>query len=98
MPSTDVVEVVSQKHLSSLILGLEFASSDGHDALVGSVVYVAIHGGPFDMVVHDPSMFEIPAKLHAPNKFDPTTKTNRIFCSFRHPGLKIDYVGHTPRV
>ena len=33
-------------NLSILVLGLEVVASDGHDALVGSVVYVASHGGP----------------------------------------------------
>ena len=65
VPGHDLVEVLPEKNLSILVLGLEVAASDGHDALVGSVVYVAGHGGPlgdtFDMVWHDPSMLEIPA-------------------------------------
>ena len=77
MPSHDVVEVVPEQHLSILVLRLEVAASDGHDALVGSVVNVAGHGGPlgdaFDMVGHDPSMLEITARLHAFNQVDPTT-------------------------
>ena len=80
MASHDVVEFMPKKHLSILILGLEVAASDGHDALVGSVVYVAGHGGPFgdvfDMLGHDPSMLEIPTKLHAPNQVNPTTGAN----------------------
>jgi hypothetical protein len=77
MPNHDVVEVVPEKHLSNLILRLEVVANDGHDALVGSVVYVAGHGGPlgdaFEMVGHDPSMLEISAKLHVFNQVDPTT-------------------------
>jgi hypothetical protein len=46
--------------LSILVFRLEVAASDGHDALVGSVLYVTGHGGPFgdtfDMVGHDLSM------------------------------------------
>ena len=80
MPSHDVVEVVPEKHLSILVLRLEVAASDGHDALVGSVVHVAGHGGPlgdtFDMVGHDPSMLEIPAGLHTLNQVDPTTRAD----------------------
>ena len=80
MPSHDVVEVVPEKHLSILVLGLEVAASDGHDALVGSVIHVAGHGGPlghtFDMVRHDPSVLEIPAGLHTPNQVDPTTRAD----------------------
>ena len=80
MASHDVVEVMPEKNLSILVLGLEVAASDGHDALVGSVVYVAGHGGPlgdaFDMVGHDPSMLEIPARLHALNQVDPTTRAD----------------------
>ena len=76
MAGHDVVEVMSEKHLSILILGLEVAASDGHDALVGSIIYVAGHGGPFgdalDMVGHDPSVLEIPARLHALNQVDST--------------------------
>jgi hypothetical protein len=77
MPSHDVIEVVPEQHLSIFVLRLEVAASDGHDALVGSVVNVASHGGPlcdaFDMVGHDPSMLEITARLHALNQVDPTT-------------------------
>jgi hypothetical protein len=48
MSSHDVVEVIPKKHLSILVLGLEVEAIDGHNALVGSVVYVAGHGGsPF---------------------------------------------------
>jgi hypothetical protein len=72
-----MVEVMPEKNLSILVFGLEVAASDGHDALVGSVVYVASHGGPlgdaFDMVGHDPSMLKIPATLHALNQVDTTT-------------------------
>jgi hypothetical protein len=46
MAKHDVVEVMLEKNLSILVLGLEVAASDNHDALVGSVVYVAGHGGP----------------------------------------------------
>jgi hypothetical protein len=64
--------------LSTLILGLEVAASNGHDMLVGSVVYVAGHGGllgdTFDMVGHDPSMLGIHARLHALNQVDSTTR------------------------
>ena len=60
-----------RKHLSILVLGSEIGASDGHDTLVGSVVYVAGHGGPlsnvFDMVGQDPSMLKIPTKLHVLN-------------------------------
>jgi hypothetical protein len=80
MPSHNVVEVVPEQHLSILVLRLEVAASDGHDALVGPVVNVAGHGGPlgdsFDMVGHDPSMLEITARLHAFNQVDPTTRAN----------------------
>jgi hypothetical protein len=66
--------------LSILVLQLEVAASDGHDAMVGSVVNVACHGGPlcdaFDMVGYDPSMLEITARLHALNQIDPTTRAN----------------------
>ena len=69
------VEVVPEKHLSNFVLGLKIAASDGYDALVGFVMYVAGHGGPlgnsFDMVGHDPSMIEIITKadlLHLKNK------------------------------
>ena len=69
MAGHDVVEVMPEKNLSILVLGLKVAASDGHDALVGTVVYVAGHGGPlgnaFDMVRHDSSMLEIPTRLHA---------------------------------
>ena len=82
MPSHDVVEVKPKKHLSILVLGMEVVASDGHDALVRPVVYVAGHGGPLgdalNMVGHDPSMLEISAMFHAPNQFNPTTKTNLI--------------------
>ena len=47
MASHDVVEVVQEYHLSILVLGSKVTASDGHDALVGSVIYVAGHGGPF---------------------------------------------------
>ena len=61
-------------------LRLEVAASDGHDALVGSVVHVACYGGPlgntFDMVGHDPSMLKILAGLQTPNQVDPTTKAD----------------------
>ena len=71
MAGHDVVEVMREKNLSILVLGLEVTASNGHDALVGTVVYVAGHGSPlgevFDMVGHDPSMLEIPARLHALN-------------------------------
>jgi hypothetical protein len=67
----DVVEVMPEKNLSILVLGLEVAASDGQDALVNFVVYVASHGGPlgntFDMVGHDPNMLEILARMHALN-------------------------------
>ena len=80
MPSHDVVEVMLENHLSIIVLGSEVAANDGHDALVGSIVYVAGHGGPlgnvFDMVRHDPSMLEIPTRLHVPNQVDPTTRAN----------------------
>ena len=80
MPSHDVVEVVLEKHLSNFVLGLEVAASNGHDALVSTVVYVANHGCPlgdtFDMVGHDPSMLKISARLHALNQIDPTTRAD----------------------
>jgi hypothetical protein len=80
MVSHDVIEVMLEKHLSILVLGLEVATSDGHDTLVGSVVYVAGHGGAlgdaFDMVGHDPSMLEIPARLHALNQVNPTIRAD----------------------
>ena len=76
------LRLCQDKTLSILVPGLEIAANDGHDALVGSVVYVACHGGPlgdaFDMVRHDPSMLEIPARLHALNQVDPTTRANLI--------------------
>ena len=75
------LRLCQKKNLSILVLGLEVAASDGHDALVGTVVYVAGHGGPlgdaFDMVGHDPSMLEIPTKLHSLNQVDPTTRADR---------------------
>ena len=59
---------------------MEVAASDGYDALVGPVVYVASHGGPLghalDMVGHDPSMLEILTRLHAPNQVNPTAGAN----------------------
>ena len=71
MPSHDMVEVVSEQHLSILVLRLEVTASDSYDALVGSIVNVAGHGGPlsdaFDMVGHDPNMLKIFAMLHALN-------------------------------
>ena len=74
------VEVMSKKHLSILVLGLEVAASDCHDALVRPITYVAGHGGPLgdtlDMVGHDPSMHEIHAMLHAPNQVDPTARAD----------------------
>jgi hypothetical protein len=80
MAGHEVVEVMPKKNLSILVFGLEVAASDGHDALVGSVVYVAGHGVPpghaFDMVGHDPSMLKIPARLHALNQADPTTRAD----------------------
>jgi len=58
--------------LRIFILGLKVATSDGHDAQVGGVVDVAGYGDllddAFDMVGHDPSMFEIPTWLHSPNQ------------------------------
>ena len=76
MPSHDVLE----KHLSILVLGLDIAASDCHDVLVGSVVHVASHGGPFgdtfNMVGHDPSMLGIPSGLHMPNQVDPITRAD----------------------
>jgi hypothetical protein len=54
MVGHDVVEVMPEKNLSIFVIGLEVAASDDRDALVGSVVYVAGHGGPlghtFDMI------------------------------------------------
>ena len=80
MPGHDVVEVMPENNLSIIVLGLEVAASDGHDALVGSVVYVAGHGDPlgdtFDMVGHDPSTLEIPTRLHVLNQVDPTTRAD----------------------
>ena len=80
MPSHDVVEVMPEKHLSILVLGLEVAASDGHDTLVRPVIYVASYGGSLghalDMVGHDPSMLKIPARLHAPNQVNPTVGAN----------------------
>ena len=74
MTTHDVVEIMLEKHLSILVLGLEVAASDGHDALVGSVVYVASHGGPLshavDIVGHDPTMLKISVRLHALNQVD----------------------------
>ena len=109
-PSHDVVEVVLEKHLSILVLGLEIATSDGHDALVGSVVYVAGRGGPlgdaFDMVGHDPSMLEIPARSHTLNRVHPTTtaslkhlenKLTPLPCPYRHLDLGIDSARHRLR-
>jgi hypothetical protein len=103
MAGHDVVEVIiPEENFSILVLGLEIATNDGHDALVGSVIYVAGHGGPlgdaFDMVEYDPSMLEISVRLHALNQVDPTTRAdlkhfeNKNFCRFRHLGLGIDYV------
>jgi hypothetical protein len=77
MPSHDVVEVMQENHLSIFVLGLEIAINDGYVALVGPIVYTASHGGyALDMVRHDPSMLKIPAKLHAPNQINPTTRAN----------------------
>jgi hypothetical protein len=80
MPSHDVVEVVPEKHLSIIVLRLETAANNSHDALVGPVVNVTGHGGPlgdaFDMVGHDPNMLEITARLHAFNLIDTTTRAN----------------------
>ena len=61
--------------LRFLIFELELAAINGHDALVGSIVYVAGRGGPlgnaFIMVGHDHN-----ARLHALNQIDPTTRAN----------------------
>ena len=80
MPSHDVVEVVLEKHFGILVFGLKVAANDGYDALVDSVIYVEGHGGPlgdaFDMVGHDPSMLDIPARLHLPNQVDPITRVD----------------------
>jgi hypothetical protein len=80
MHSHDVVEVVPEQYLSILVLRSEVAASDGHDALIGTIVNVAGHGGPlgdaFDMVGHDPNMLEITARLHTFNQVDPTTRAN----------------------
>ena len=76
VPGHDLVEVLQGKNLSIIVLGLKVATIDGHDALVGSVVYVASHGGPlgdvFDMVRRDPSMLEISTRLYAINKSTPS--------------------------
>jgi hypothetical protein len=65
MSSHDVVEVMLGKYLSIVVFGLEVAVSNGHDVLVGPVVYMTSHGGPFgyalDMVGHDPNILEITA-------------------------------------
>jgi hypothetical protein len=105
--SHDVVQVMLEKHLSILVLKLEVTASDSHDALVSSVIYVACHGGPlgdaFDMVGHDPSMFEIPASLHALKQVDSITRVDLIhlknekLCPSRHLGQGIDSSGHRPR-
>ena len=59
---------------------LKVAANDGHDALVGSVVYVAGQGGPlgdaFDMVGYDPNMLEIPTILHLLNQINSTIKVD----------------------
>ena len=88
MASRDVVEVMLEKHLSIFIFELEIAASDGHNALVGSIVYVAYHGGPlgdtFDMIGHDPNVFKIPARLHAHNQVDPTTRVDLIHLEYKN--------------
>ena len=80
MPSHDMVEFVLGKHLSIIILRLEVTTMDGHDALVGTVIYVVSHGGPlgdtFDMVRQDPNMFEIPVGMYALNQVDTTTRAD----------------------
>jgi hypothetical protein len=80
MVGHDVVEVMPEKNLSIFVIGLKVAASDDRDALVGSVVYVAGHGGPlghtFDMIGHDPNMLEILVRLHVLNQDDPTTRAN----------------------
>jgi hypothetical protein len=80
MASHDVVEVMPEKNLSILVLGLEVATSDGHDALIGSVIYVAGFGGPlgdvFEMVGHDLSMLKTPSRLHVLNQVNPTTRAD----------------------
>lgn len=76
MPSFDVVEVMPKKHLCILVFELEVGANNGHDTLVGLVVYVASHGGPFGhalyMIRHDPNILEIPAWVHEPNQINPT--------------------------
>ena len=81
MAGHDMVEVMPENTwLSILIFGLEVAASDGHDTLVGLILDVVGHGGPlgdgFDMVGHDPSVLEIPARLHAFNQVDPTSRAD----------------------
>jgi hypothetical protein len=61
---------------------------------------VAGHGGPlgdaFDMVGHDPSMLEIPARLHTLNQVDPNTMAD--LKHFENKNfLGIDFVGQKPR-
>ena len=91
MAGNDVVDVMPKKTLSIFVLGLEVVASDGYNALVGSVVYVAGHGGllgnAFDMVGHDPSMLKIPAILHVLSQIDPTTRAD-----LRHLEVK-NFVG-----
>ena len=78
MAGHDMVEAMLEKYLSILIFGMDVAGCDDHDALVGSIVNVAGHGGPlgdaFDMVGHDPSVLDVPARLHAFNQVHPTTR------------------------
>ena len=83
MARHDVVEVMSEKHLSIIFVDLEVATSDGHDAQVGSIIYVASEVGPrgdaFDMIGHDPSMVEILVRLYALNHVDPTTRESTLY-------------------
>lgn len=63
------------KTLDHLCPRIGIAVSNGFNALVGYVVYVAGQGNPpdnaFDMVGHDPNMLKIPAMLHARNQVHP---------------------------
>ena len=75
VPSHDMIEVFPEKYLSILVLGLEVATSTGHDVLIHPVVDMASHGrptgDPLDMIKHDPCILKITTKLHLPNQVTP---------------------------
>jgi hypothetical protein len=80
MPNHDVVEDILEKHFNIIVFRLEVVANNGHDTLVGPLIHVANHGGPFsyalDMLRYDPNMLENPTWLHAPNHVNPIAGAN----------------------